>query len=329
MKLSESMSCTKNTECLSPMTCIGTCQCSSNQYFTNSDLKCNEKKVINDFCDINNQCRLDLGLSCQNNTCQCNSTFVWIVSECKCMPLLSYGEKTCVDNLQCKGNSICNFNPTNNPCNCPMKSISGMCDCERVNGDEYYWNGTACVPAGDIGATCTPYADYMCYQITKGTLRCSAAGKCYCVASDSGLGSNGLCKICQNATGMTQGYFFSELCYSFSLNATKGVTNAQFNCSSYYPGRYGQLGVLSSNDKKSFVNSLIENNRYNTDFMVGFAHGSGLGWHWKNKVKIESGWCSAVNNNWPYHCGQIKSSGCYDSINCFATLNFICEYNAG
>jgi hypothetical protein len=41
-----------------------------------------------------------------------------------------------------------------------VKSSNGMCDCKRSSGNEFFWNGVDCIPAGDKMFTCKK--DYEC-----------------------------------------------------------------------------------------------------------------------------------------------------------------------
>jgi hypothetical protein len=63
------------------MTCLnGSCQCSSTstQYFDSTQLICLNKTLKGKLCTRNMTCRSDLGLSCVNDTCQCDSrTSYW------------------------------------------------------------------------------------------------------------------------------------------------------------------------------------------------------------------------------------------------------------
>jgi hypothetical protein len=106
-------------------------------------------------CSQSDACRSDLGLICKINICQCNSTTqVW--NGGTCINYFTYDTGTCASDSQCNNvltGLICRTGGTS--CNCPTLVATGKCDCvDRANNNEYYWNGTQCVIAGDHGDPC-------------------------------------------------------------------------------------------------------------------------------------------------------------------------------
>jgi hypothetical protein len=105
IKKNESETCSQTIPCLGDMICTsGTCRCSntSTHFFEFSNLTCIQKTSINTFCSASRTCRNDLGLSCQNNLCQCSSPKFWLLGNCS--DPLGY------NNTGCSINSHCNVN---------------------------------------------------------------------------------------------------------------------------------------------------------------------------------------------------------------------------
>jgi hypothetical protein len=116
------------------------------------------KKNHSQICFGNNECREDLGLFCGSGTCACpTATQFWNTTKEVCQNYYVYGEVGCFANSHCiPGKSlICNLNPPSNQCNCPSTSTNAMCDCGRISGSEYFWDGTSCVPAKTEFSSCT------------------------------------------------------------------------------------------------------------------------------------------------------------------------------
>jgi len=168
---------TEGTECLGPAPFR--CRCQSREYFNNINRKCEPQGMDSDRCLQIEACRSDLGLFCTNSVCNCNSsTQFW--SGTNCINYYSYNEGNCRNEIQCnnaKTNLICKTAGAS--CSCPQNVANNRCDCPRREiGNEYYWNGTACVEAGDYGDSCV--ASYQCKELTK-LLRCDACSlTCMC-----------------------------------------------------------------------------------------------------------------------------------------------------
>ena len=169
---------TQNTECLADGNGKFICKCSSKDYFDFSSNKCLPKLSINETCSQIDSCREDLKLVCIH-TCQCSGNNLWIEGT-GCVNISSYNE-TCVSNDQCKGTLICK-NPANDSCSCPLNISDKFCDCAtRTKGNEYYWDGSTCVPAQSYGKTCfNSSTNYMCQTMTQGTFCTGPQYTCKC-----------------------------------------------------------------------------------------------------------------------------------------------------
>lgn len=125
----EHIICSDDRECLNDMNCVnGTCACSSFQYHNTTAVKCEDQKRINQSCTINHNCRVDKGLICANEMCQCNaSNPYWSVTYDEC--LHTY-QQPCVYDQNCDANRFL-FCPSNlsYQCNCPETTRVNYCDC--------------------------------------------------------------------------------------------------------------------------------------------------------------------------------------------------------
>lgn len=189
-------SCVASSECISPMICNVTnnqCQCGAYQYFDPLFSACRAQTIFNTTCSANIQCRVDLGLSCQNLTCACNpATQYWSVIVNKCLNYLAYSQSGCAANTDCMSSLICNLNAAQNPCNCPTASVSGACDCVRTSGNEQFWNGTQCVSAYAYTSTqCN--TTYQCRTLTENTQCLTNQCKCYSVISNENFFNGSRC----------------------------------------------------------------------------------------------------------------------------------------
>jgi hypothetical protein len=140
--LNESEACATNSQCLGELQCLSEkCSCGSFIYFEPSNFTCIVQVSVNESCQNDIQCRIDLGLTCHLSKCQCNpATHFWHSTNLVCRDYYVYGETGCSANSQCNPglSLLCNENPTINNCSCPILSQVTMCDCERTNGNEYY-----------------------------------------------------------------------------------------------------------------------------------------------------------------------------------------------
>ena len=157
--------------------------CSYTKYYDTKLLDCVPRTLNNTDCKTSYSCRVDLGLSCQNSLCQCSSpSQFWLASASQCVNLLSYSGIGCTADSHCIStpNLICNLNPVSNKCDCPTISVSGMCDCKRTSGSEYFWDSASskCLPAVTYAISCAPGNDYRCRTLTEITYCTSNQCKC-------------------------------------------------------------------------------------------------------------------------------------------------------
>lgn len=128
------------------------CQCNSYEHFDDMSFNCLNKTLFNSFCRSDQTCHVDLGLKCQDNLCKCDLNQFWSPILNKCVNFFKYGQIGCMANHECISNLICNS--ANDKCSCPLKSVANMCDCERNDEKNLYWNGTQCRLAGDKNSYC-------------------------------------------------------------------------------------------------------------------------------------------------------------------------------
>ena len=102
---------------------------------------------MNDTCTQHDACNGNLGLTCENSLCQCNSlTQFWSTFYASCTNYLAYNTWVCADDSQCSNDLICKTSGIS--CTCPANVGDNKCICpKRQNGNEYYWNGLKCTPA--------------------------------------------------------------------------------------------------------------------------------------------------------------------------------------
>ena len=138
--------------------------------------------TINETCSNEIPCRIDFNLECQNSKCQCLPLFpFWSSQQSKCKVFSNYNEACSVQN-ECDSSKslVCNSEPDS--CNCPLNITKNYCDCsKRTKDNEFYWDGTLCVSAGDFDEDCSE--DYMCKGVTQGTYCDSEEEHCNCVKS--------------------------------------------------------------------------------------------------------------------------------------------------
>ena len=193
-KKGEYEACTSTDQCLGPMTCTvsNQCECSFDKYFNSVSLTCVDRTLNYTTCSTSNTCRVDKGLSCQNQFCQCDlSAKYWHSTDKGCIAFIVYGETGCYADANCVSgkNLICNLDSSVNNCDCSLDSKNSMCDCKRVFGDEFYWDGSKCVAAKFYGESCDE--DYECRTMTD-SLRCFR-DKCTCTSSKAYSSSTRLC----------------------------------------------------------------------------------------------------------------------------------------
>ncbi|CAF1113228.1 unnamed protein product, partial [Brachionus calyciflorus] len=130
------------------------CGCNNSQYWNSS--MCVNKKIVEQSCTTNCECKEDLGLLCReyNSTalqscysftgkkCLCELTYsYWDTTQQKCLPKLLH-DIACDNNCQCRedlGLKCREYNTVVNSCY-SASFINKKCLCE----DGYYWTGSIC-----------------------------------------------------------------------------------------------------------------------------------------------------------------------------------------
>ena len=151
----------------------GKCKCPTLQYYNFIDGKCENQINYNLPCSQTDACRSDLGLVCQIGICLCDPA-IQFWSGTTCVDLYTYYKGKCTSDSQCfhSLNLVCG----GTMCSCPSIVPVGNCDCPpRVLYNEWFWNGTMCVPAGYHGVSCT--YDNQCQTLANLTCR---SGICDC-----------------------------------------------------------------------------------------------------------------------------------------------------
>ena len=148
-------------------------ECSSLQYYNKYHLSCINKLLNNEACLSTSYCRSDLGLSCQNGKCFCDTASKFWNSSI-CIEYFTYNNEICSSSTQCMSPMICNFGVSS--CICPNIVTNSKCDCPaRAAGSEYYSTGSNCITALSYGSSCS--ANYTCQYLTQNTY-CNHTCKC-------------------------------------------------------------------------------------------------------------------------------------------------------
>lgn len=162
---------------------------------------------------------------------KCSNGGIWNLQTQSCKTCsytianLNYSDWGCFSNSNCAANKslICNMGST---CNCPINSIFGMCDCERVVNNEFYWNGSLCSQAIPFGGIClNALTDYVCQTLTQGTI-CNASNNgtlytCQCPYLEYFDTSINKCK---NQLLFNQSCNYTNMCKTtFGLSCIAGI----------------------------------------------------------------------------------------------------------
>ena len=318
------------------MTCqSGICRCGSFQFHNISTLACTSQNSHNQACIVDFNCRVDKGLECRNNLCECvNATPTWISNAgwVKCIKLKNYTE-TCTSSIECDGSVglVCNSGSNNNLCNCPSTSSVGMCDCVRRSSNETYWNGTKCIAAAPYGQSCIANTNYTCQTITEKTM-CNSSGICSC-GTNGGLDS-GQCISCNN-----DWKYINKKCYRIGISSGQSDTNGQ-------PG-----GLSTACPNGNSVNLAQLSSTEVVDYFNGIATAGSLYWVDLHQASCSSSTryqsCSNCGNNcWREdHSGGSSrwcpsgvqyddcvyydfSGNCYQDTSCGDTNRYFCQYDA-
>lgn len=241
----------KDSKAKSESNLANSIECPALQYYNPYLTCCVNQLLNNQACLETKYCRTDLGLSCQNGKCACNTaTQFWNASNC--INYYSYNNETCLSSNQCLIPMICNFGTSS--CFCPKKVSNATCDCPaRTVGNEYFSTGLTCISALSYGNTCS--ANYTCQYLTQNTY-CS--GTCSCPTQQY---FNTNIKYCINQLTNSDPCSLTTDCrIDLGLSCTAGVcscnTNTQFwngnNCTNFL--KYNTTTCTAdSNCEKSLI----------------------------------------------------------------------------
>jgi hypothetical protein len=179
------------------------------QYFDSTTYTCIPQLLHLKNCTSTSQCRNDLGLTCVNSVCVCNSTSqFWDGSSCT--EYYTYNNQTCSNDNQCIGSLVCQLSSIS--CVCPANVVTGKCDCPiRVVGNETYWNGTDCVPALSYGTPCSGSSfNYTCQTLTDNAY--CIGGVCKCDSDYAFI--LGRCRTCKSGWVL-----FNDTCNKMSVQS--------------------------------------------------------------------------------------------------------------
>ena len=248
---------TQGTNCTGPAPFR--CLCSSTQYFNYANNTCETLLSVYGICNQPDACDGALGLSCQNNQCQCNSTQFWNVTSC--INLFSYAGGVCSSDNQCQKSLVCLTSGAS--CSCPWSIVYGYCDCpSRLVGSEYYWNGTNCVIAASFNQSCSS-ADYTCQYLTQNTYCNTTIGLCSCNSTSVWNGIQ--CVSCPSVGWILyRGSCFKQSSVTNQLYPQLLISSTIY--SSCYLQPTARLAILSNSDFNnnflSLANGLNASNEY-------------------------------------------------------------------
>ena len=157
-KINQNEKCDQDFQCFSPMICDEVCKCKNqNDYHDATDQKCTLKSSFGEACKNDLNCHDDKNLECKNRSCSCNSLNPqWSLSLDKCINPSGYDE-ICDSAKEC---DIGKF----------LKCNSGKCGCWREYNNEYFWDGSLCIPAIEYNKPCIDLSSsFMCKTLTEGT----------------------------------------------------------------------------------------------------------------------------------------------------------------
>jgi hypothetical protein len=236
--LNENATCRLTIQCFSPMTCssAGICQCSKWQYHNINTLACIDQKRYNGTCTVDFNCRADKYLQCLNGLCKCLSSYpVWSnqFGFDSCIVPRTYTEK-CFFTTDCDASLNLLCNSVAGDCKCPTQLLANSCDCKRINGEEYYWDGNKCANAHSYGESCiNSSTNYMCQTVTQGTYCQGVTNQCKCKTY----------------------YFFNTTSLLCLLQGSNGATCTQPDACRSDLGLSCQSNVCKCDGSKQFWNS--------------------------------------------------------------------------
>jgi hypothetical protein len=300
--------------------------------------ECETLLIVNQTCSQSDACNTGLGLSCQTNVCKCSSAKFWKSSSIGCINFYDYSQGTCQDDNQCQNNLICRTSASIQACNCYTSGTQtsvGDCDCPApVYGSEYYYNGSYCVPAKSLNASCG--SNLQCQQITE---------KLFCISGICTCGANYLWNGTECITCMSGWTYHRASCFRVS-SATSNIIY-YISTSTLRNGCYGEtssrLAILYNSDatSSSFTNSFANDYWFDafraagsTEFYSSFSTGYSISasgtpnqYYWdlmgstaEQCARFVTGSTSWTGFSYGFVTKQFKSRNCQDN------KHWICEY---
>lgn len=301
-----------------------TCVCPSLQFYYTINNTCQNQLLNNQACLLTTDCWVDLGLKCQSGKCLCNNASqFWTGSTCT--NYYTYNNQTCTNASQCADILVCLLSGTS--CSCPTAVTVGKCDCpSRVNGSEYYWNGTKCVPAVAYGGNCTIGASYQCQTVTQNTY-CNASGICSCNSTAYYVTSWTKCVSCKSGWTM-----INDMCYIMfqsSIAFTDPPDYSSAAVKSFCGEATWKIAKLSNYSVLSYFQPLTLNHKQY--WIDGYKSGSGYFASDGTQYNVVScmgagpysGNCLVLDN--PPGPPTTPPS-CFASVACSGSKYAICEY---
>jgi hypothetical protein len=188
--------------------------CATNYYLLNTgSIYCVSKKLKNESCSSSNECRGDLGLVCNQGTCQCSSSQTW-----------SNTNQTC----KMSENSTCSIS---SDCCEPMSCISNICHCGAF---QYHDTSTLlCTPQKTYMQSCS--VNYHCradkyLQCLNGKCDCTPVYPTYAIGTWNSIRAT--CLNCPNGWLLHGVSCYKSVdCPTAFLNLTTSLI--QSSCGSY------------------------------------------------------------------------------------------------
>ena len=243
--------------------CTGTplrCLCSSSQYFRFTTSKCENLLSINATCSQVDACNSNVGLSCQNALCKCNSSQFWSTASFSCIDYFNYGFGTCTADNQCLSNLTCRISGSS--CLCPNSVVNGKCDCPtRVSGSEFYWDGSFCVSASSYNQSCHT-SDYTCKVLKEKTFCDTTLNKCLCSTNYFWNTTSKMCVTCPTGWVYHRGSCFFDSTLTIKNPEISSNFNALRDCSE----ASARLAILYNSDLSNNFYANFNKNEYWVDF---------------------------------------------------------------
>ena len=221
-------------------------------------------------------------------------------------------------------NLICNTGSTS--CNCPTTMKANQCDCQRISGSEFYWNGVSCVEAAAYGEFCNGH-NYSCNTITQGTY-CNGSNVCTCRSNGGYKSTIKSCVYC-----VTSWVYIDSTgdCYKVSSTSGNcdrtGNSNAQLECVASALPTASQSSVSLADLADAKVRAYFKS-VYPGQLWVNL-HGSGSTFVSNSNLwsisTSSSDWCGATSAK-SEDCGFYTATDCFDNDRSTINRFLACQY---